>query len=229
MSSSRPASSGTPSDCPKPAGLWTAPVGSDRWVRQPVALPKQGAALTAAGSTAYVYMIDASAGDRQVFQATTDGGSHWAARPSPCQASAGERLLVHAASATDAALLCSANFQAGLYSKRVFYSTDTARTSDRRGDAPNVDVPLGFAVSGKVLAVAGSGGSSVVQRSPDQGRTWTTPYTADPAPMSDLQLRGSTGTVVRGSADYPGGPGQLLISHDTGRHWTVAAVLLPAQ
>ena len=126
------------------------------------------------------------------------------------------------------ALLCSTDVAPGSYTKRLFTSDDTARTSTERGTAPAVDQPQGLAATGQVVAITGVGGSSVVQRSADRGRTWATPFTADPAAMDDLQLRGSTGVVVRGSATFEGAPGQLLLSSDGGRHWGVAAVRVPS-
>ena len=220
---------GDPSDCPRPAGLWTAAVGSDRWRRTAVELPAQGTpTLSASGRTAYVVLVDPAVTAQRVFAVSTDSGGHWNARRSPCDAAAGDRLKVAAVSSTTVAMLCSTATEPGYTTKRLFFSGDTARSSVLRGRAPAVDLPQGLAVSGQVVAVAGVGGSSMVQRSADRGRTWATPYSAEPATMSDLQLIGDTGAVVRGTAALPRGLGQLLLSNDTGRNWRATAVRIPA-
>lgn len=221
---------GDPTRCPKPAAVWRSPVAANHWTRVPIALSAQDQpALSASGRTAYVVLVDPSVTAEPVFRATTDGGAHWSPRPSPCDAATGERLKVDAVTATRVALLCSTDTQPGIYTKRVFVSADTARTTTRRGTAPAVDQPQGLAVSGQVIAIDGVGGASVIQRSPDGGRSWRTAYAAPPAGMNDLTLDGATGAVVRGTAELPGGVGQLLLSHDTGRHWAVTPVRVPAE
>lgn len=220
---------GDPSNCPAPAGLWTAAVGSDQWRRTPVTLPAHGTAtLSASGRTAYVVLVDPAVTTARVFAATTDAGGHWSARPSPCDQATGERLKAAAATPTGIAMLCSTATQAGYTTKRLFMSTDTARSSVLLGDAPTLDLPQGLAVSGHVITIAGVGGSSIVLRSTDRGRTWATPFHADAATMSDLALTGKAGVVVRGTAALPGGAGQLLLSSDTGGHWTTTPVTVPA-
>lgn len=213
---------GNPSQCSAPAGLWKTTVGSDNWQRVPLALPEQGfPALSASGSTAYVVL----AGDTSVFDATTDGVT-WSPRPSPCDAAAREALQVAPVSRSAVEMLCSANVQPGTFTKRVFASVDTARTSTFRGNAPQIDSPVDFAARGATTLIAVAGGDSGIQRSGDVGRSWSMPFVEESTTLVDLTLVGSTGAVVSGPAYFPGAAGQLVLSHDSGLHWSVATLVV---
>lgn len=212
---------GNPSSCPSPATVWRTTVGSDDWQQVPVSLPVQGLPrVEAAGRTAYVVLT----GPTAIFEASTDSGATWSSRPSPCDAGAGEFLQVAPVNPRAVELLCSANVQPGTFTKRLFASTDTARTSILRGEAPQGGSPVDFAARGSVSLIAVAGGDSHILRSGDVGRTWTVPYMQESTSLTDLSLVGTTGSLVSGPAYFPGASGDLLLSQDSGRSWAVTPV-----
>jgi photosystem II stability/assembly factor-like uncharacterized protein len=84
--------------------------------------------------------------------------------------------------------------------------------------------------SDRALIIATASGASLLYRSTDGGRRWTTTLTEDDggAGWADLGFTTATdGVVVHGPADDSGGtggrPGELLLTEDGGRRWRTAS------
>jgi len=92
------------------------------------------------------------------------------------------------------------------------------------GEGSTDGQPLGVAAQGRVGLVAVSGIDSHILRSPAAGHTFTQPYTGPSEELSDVQLVGSTGSVVSGPAYFPLAAGDLVLSHDGGLTWAVTSV-----
>jgi hypothetical protein len=164
---------------------------------------------------------------------STDGGASFTARSQPC-GGPGSPHGTATSITTDgvqAYLLCTGGAAAGSTAKYVFSANGVQAPWMLVGRPPLAgDGGELSAGSDRALIIATASGASLLYRSTDGGRRWTTTLTEDDggAGWADLGFTTATdGVVVHGPATRSGGadgrPGELLLTADGGRRWRTAS------
>jgi hypothetical protein len=219
--------------------LRTAKLTGATWTRISVNLtpPKSmydsGSDLAVYGRTVYVLMATSNSEGTVVadkFYASTDG-LHFSSRHDPCRTS--ELIdLVQAVptSATDVTLLCEGSPGLGSAEKAVYRSTNAGKTDSSAGSpsAVGIGAELAASPSGN-LAVSSASGASFVDVNDTHKTTWTTVITEADGGVgwNDIvYVTGQEAYVVYEPVEaiYPFGRGQVFVTHDGGKHWTVVAL-----
>jgi photosystem II stability/assembly factor-like uncharacterized protein len=201
----------------KPAELYSSPAGQDRWARVGTMTGDPSwASLAVSGKAAWF-------GTSTALWATTDG-AHWHQDPAPCPAADVDGLgSIAPASPSHVVFLCLGNGAAGSMGKEVLRSADGGKTVHLAGQAPFGGSGGVIAVPphrSKVITLATAGGASMLDRSADGGKTWTTvTYPNGGMPWSSLSyVTRAVGWVV---ADGPlqVSANRLLRTANAGRGW----------
>ena len=222
-----------------PYTFWrTATLSGRTWTRislklaQPNGMYDSGADLAVHGKTVYVLRSTENSEGTAVqdkFYASTDG-LHFSARPDPCQTSKLIDLIQAVpTSATDVTLLCEGQAELGSAPLAVYRSTNTGKR-DRSAGTPSggIGAELAASPSGN-LAVSSASGASFIDVNDTHKTTWTMVITEadggvgwnDIVYVTDQEV-----WVVHEPAEaiYPSATGQIFVSEDGGKHWTVAAL-----
>jgi photosystem II stability/assembly factor-like uncharacterized protein len=218
------------STCRHGATLWrSAPAGS-AWTPVSLRLPVASeGTLAVFGSTAYVALATPGSTDGDTIEATTDG-SHWSARPDPCDSANDEYLSsVAPSSATQVALLCQGDIGFGFAEKRVLRSSDTGLTTSDAGTLNQYGIisQLTASPNGTLLVSSYSIGSWIYRNA--GGQNWTTPEDLGDGGIGWNDITFTTDQlafVVHGPAGCCGGHGigEIWKSTDGGVTWRQIAV-----
>jgi photosystem II stability/assembly factor-like uncharacterized protein len=199
--------------------ILTSPITGDSWTESGVTMrlgagPVAHAQLVLQGRAGWAIEVN-----RTVMGGARLSGGRWVAWEPPCEAVGGFAAL---AAATETSLVAVCDEGAWMGSNagvHVYFSTDGG-TTFRRVAAP---LPTGspstiaISVSGAVVVGGTSSRTGVLLASVDRGATWTVVYEGAGAIVAD-EL-GFT-TPSQGVAIAQGQPQQLLMTYDSGRHWT---------
>jgi len=185
------------------------------------------ATVSVYGQTVYVGVaLNLDERTPNVLYASTDG-MDFSARAVPCAPSF-SLVQVVASSATDVAMLCEGNEGQSAADKPVYWSTDTGTTDRSAGTTydDGIAADLAASPSGN-LAVASSSAASFLYINDTHKTTWT--FVIDKgdggAGWNDLvYVTDQEAFVVYAPADVFFPLGQIFVTHDSGRHWTVAAL-----
>jgi hypothetical protein len=223
----------------QPFTFWRSSSLTGAWTRIPlnVAPPKGmldfAAGIAVQGSTVYALRSVANVGET-VFSdklyASTDG-THFSARPDPCDTRAGLSLSQAVpTSVTGVALLCQGLLGGGSAAKQVYRSADTGKTDTSAGlpSFSGIDAQLAASPSGN-LAVTSSSGASFININDTGGTKWLQVAEVRDGGLGWNGIVYSTGKdawVVHAPAEdiYPLAPGQVFASRDGGRHWRIVTL-----
>ena len=207
--------------------VWRARTGSGSWVKVPLTLPLSGAAgLTAFGSA--VYADDATRAGNHLY-ASANGGATFASRPVPCDASQGTVLAqAVATSASRVALLCVGSPGIGKAVKTVYRSGDTGKTYASAGTtgAYGIESQLASSPSGNLAVATTSAQGSFIYANVSGGTAWSTSLGLYDEGWNDIvYVTDNEAWLVYGPASgLVPAAGKVLVTHDGGRHWTIAGL-----
>jgi photosystem II stability/assembly factor-like uncharacterized protein len=214
----------------QPLSLWrTSASPRGTWTSIPLDLPINITADVAVyARTVYVVDGSVSALAKGKLYVSTDG-RHFAARISPCNP-AKDIFLVQAVptSPTDVSFLCDGNPGFSEAVKSVYRSVNTGKTDTYAGTMGvyGIQAQLAVSPSGN-LAVASWSDGSFMYVNDSHAKRWTMVIGSGDggAGWNDITYVTSTEAwVVYGPADMPADYGQLYVTRDAGRHWTLAKV-----
>ena len=204
----------------KPDELYRSPVGQNAWARVATMTGNPFASLAVSGKAAWF-------GTSTHLWATADG-VHWHRFPFSCPGSHYGLAGIAAASRSDVTFLCASAQGMFHTDKEVLRSVNGGRTAHLTGRAPVEGDTYGDALAvpphhPKVITIAVvSPGLSFLDRSADGGRTWaeiTIPGTEGGVNLSSLSYVSRTAGWVVAGGPTTAGPGQLLLTSDSGRTW----------
>jgi hypothetical protein len=208
--------------------VWrTSTLARESWVKTPLTLPMSTAAdLSAFGSALYA---DDVAGPGSHLYASADGGVKFASRPVPCDTSdAVELVQAVAISASKVALLCDGNPGFSQAVKTVYRSANNAVTDTSAGTMGFIGIQAQLAVSPSGnLAVASSSDGSFIYINDSGGTAWSMPVGFGDGGLgwNDIvYVTDNEAWVVYSPANNPDSIGKVLVTHDGGRHWNIAAL-----
>lgn len=213
--------------CGKALALWRDTAISDNsWSRVSMTLPDSPSPEVALhGSSVYVLDPLVGSGKPDELYASTDGGSHFASRPVPCDEAQGFELdSVAAASSTDVGLLCVGNQTPGNSDKIAYRSSDTGKVDTDAGRLPLDGIGGSIAVSssGDMIVASTSTDASYLDVNDGHGKSWSeVAIETTGAGWGDLAfVTASEAWVVYGPVDKSAlMPGEIFVTHDSGRHW----------
>jgi photosystem II stability/assembly factor-like uncharacterized protein len=217
--------------CHQPLSFWrTTTLTGGSWTRIPLNLPSNiGADVAVFGPTVYVTDPQADLnGGNDVFYASIDGGRHFSTRPVPCDNTQVVSLIqVVPTSATDVSLLCDGNPGFSQADKSVYRSTDTAKTDTFAGRMGSFGIQAQLAVSpsGNLAVASWSDGSFIYINDTKTSTNWKMPVALSDggAGWNDVvYVTNQEAWVVYAPPDFYANLGQLYVTHDGGRTWTLA-------
>lgn len=204
-------------------GVFTSPVGTDRWRLVPGAAgPGDGpAGVVVSGRTGYVVDTEVDLARPVLLTGPADGSASWKPLRNPCRGA--WSVALDAARGGWLVLGCGTEPGAGEQVKPVYLSHNQGRTWHRLTDPP-VGGYMGDASITPTGTILISGGRSDVYISRDHGRTWHTSNSLLRADIGD----GLSATAITNTEDFVLQASlyekQVWFSYNDGRTWTPVSV-----
>jgi photosystem II stability/assembly factor-like uncharacterized protein len=191
--------------------LLTATVGSPTW--KAATLPAKAAVsgpIVRAFSNAYV-----PAGSSNGFYASSDNGTHWTPRSSPCS-NGGEITSMSAGSDGSLAVMCLPSTTSPA---QLFVSDNGGKSFDRQvARVTDANASSPFALVDASTVVCSSDGQ--LERTTDGGKQWT-PVAIDKTVVTDAPVSGFLGFESSTTGRWVSGNGSTIYTTtDSGQKWT---------
>jgi len=213
--------------------VWRTNLAGRTWTKMAMPRPLRNnviANVAAFGDSIYVIDPEQDGPRPTQFYASTDGGRFFTARHNPCPALELHTLIQAVpTSATKVALFCDGNAGFGKSGKAVYLSKNTGRADTFAGQVSPWGIQAQLAVSptGNLAIDAWSIGSFIDINDTKTGTTWHQVIGSGDggAGFNDITyVSGKVAWVVFGPASMFADYGQLYMTTNAGRKWTLVKI-----